>query len=133
MITRQFYDAAGRLTKTVQNCTSTGTTIPTDWATCTGAGTTDASWNMTTTFGYDERGNQTEEVAPNGRETRHGYDGADRLIWTIENYVSGTPTSADQNLTTYFYYDDLDRQVAVKAPTADRTTFMVTRTFYDEQ
>jgi YD repeat-containing protein len=32
-ISRSFFNTAGQLTKTVTNCTTTGTTIPTDWAT----------------------------------------------------------------------------------------------------
>jgi YD repeat-containing protein len=79
IINRSFYDANGRLSTSVQNCTTTGTTIPSAWATCTGAGTADATWNLTTTYLYDANGNQTEETAPNGRDTRHGFDTANRL------------------------------------------------------
>jgi len=131
-ISRSWYDAGGRLVKTVQNCTTTGTTIPPVWDSCTGAGTADATWNLTTSFSYDARGNQTSEVAPNGRETRHGYDASDRLVWTTENYVASA-TVSDQNLTTYYYFDDRGRDVATKAPTDDRTTFVVTRRIYDDQ
>lgn len=131
---RSFYDAEGRLISTLGNCTSSGQTLPTtDWATCSGAGTHDATWNVMTAYAYDPRGNKISEVAANGRETRFGYDGADRLMWQVENYVDSpsSPAPADVNVTTYFYYDADGRQVAVKAPTVDRETFTVTRNFYD--
>ncbi len=132
-ITRNWYDADQRLVKTVQNCTTSGTTIPSSWDACTGGGTADATWNLTTTHGFDVQGDQTSQVAPNGRETRHGYDVKGQRIWTTENFVTGTPTSADQNLTTWFYTDDRGRDVATKSPTTDRTTYIVTRRVFDEQ
>jgi len=131
-ITRSWYDANRRLIKTVANCTTTGTTLPSAWETCTGAGTADATWNLTATYGYDSLGNQTSEIAPNGAETRNGYDSNGSVIWTTDNYAAST-TSPDQNLTTYFYFDDLKQDVATKAPTLDRTTFVVTRRTYDDQ
>ena len=91
-ITRNWYDADQRLVKTVQNCTTSGTTIPSSWDACTGGGTADATWNLTTTHGFDVQGDQTSQVAPNGRETRHGYDVKGQRIWTTENFVTGTPT-----------------------------------------
>ena len=134
-VSRSLYDAEGRLVQTIQNCTNTGQTVPTSgWASCAGTGDHDATWNVTTSYAYDARGNQVSELAANGRETRSGYDGADRLIWRTENYVAEppSPAPADVNLTTYFYYDPAGRQVAVKAPTADRDTVAVTRLFYDD-
>jgi RHS repeat-associated protein len=130
-ITRNFYDAAGRLSKTVIDCTSTGTTIPTDWIGCTGAGSQDGTYNLTTAYTYDARGNKASETGPNGQITVYGYDAADHLVAQTENYTAGTP-APDQNLTMYFAYDDAGRKIAVRAPTADRTTFTVTRFIYDD-
>ena len=90
-IVRHWFDANGLLTKTVANCTTTGTTIPSSWEACTGGGTQDATWNLTATYGYDDRGNLTSEIAPNGMESRHGYDARDVRVWTTANWVSGTP------------------------------------------
>ena len=38
-----------------------------------------------------------------------------------------------EDVTTEYFYDEVGRQAAVKAPTADGTTFAVTRTFYDDE
>jgi RHS repeat-associated protein len=131
-ITRTFYDANGRITKSVVNCTNSGTTVPTTgWETCAGTGTADGTFNLTTSYAYDARGNRTSETAPNGRLTTFIYDDANRLMTRIDNDVAGTP-AANEDLLTYFYYDDAGRLVAVKAPTTDRTTFAVTRSFYDD-
>jgi RHS repeat-associated protein len=134
-VDRNWYDADGHLVQAVENCTDTGQTVPTtNWAACAATGDHDATWNVTTTYAYDPHGNRIAETAPNGRETRYGYDGADRLVWQIENYVDSPPppAPADVNLTSYFYYDDAGRQVAIKAPTADRDTFAVTRFVFDD-
>ena len=132
-ITRTFYDAGtGQVAKTVVNCTNSGTTVPTTgWETCAGTGTADGTYNVTTTYGYDARGNRTSETAPNGRVTTSIYDDANRLITRIDNDVAGTP-AANEDLVTNYYYDDAGRLVATKAPTADGITFTVTRSIYDE-
>ncbi|MFI5040447.1 MAG: RHS repeat-associated core domain-containing protein, partial [Acidimicrobiales bacterium] len=129
-ITRTFYDSNGRVSSSVVNCTTSGTTIPTDWVNCTGAGTQDGTFNLTTSFTYDSHGNKATETGPNGRVTQFTYDAADRLVAQTENYTTGSP-AADQNLTTYFAYDDAGRQIAFRSPTADRATFTVTASVYD--
>ncbi|CAN5598268.1 hypothetical protein BH20CHL7_BH20CHL7_07190 [soil metagenome] len=102
------------------------------WKTCSGAGTQDGTFNVTTTYGYDARGNRTSETAPNGRVTTYVYDDADRLITRVDNDVPGTPSAADQDIATSFAYDEAGRQTAIRAPTSDRTTFVVTRFVYDD-
>ena len=88
-ITRTLYDAAGRVSSTDVNCTNTGTTVPTTgWESCAGTGTQDGTFNLTTSYTYDARGNQTSETAPNGRLTTSVYDSADRLITRIDNDVA---------------------------------------------
>lgn len=129
-VTRTILDTARRVSKTILNCTDSGTTPPVNPATCAGTGTSDATWNLTTSYTYDARGNKASETAPNGRATTFAYDAADQLVSQTENWVA-SPTQADQNLTTYFYYDAAGNQAAVKAPTIDRTTFAVTRHVYD--
>jgi RHS repeat-associated protein len=131
-ITRTVYEADGRVVSRVVNCTNTGTTVPTtDWQGCAGSGTQDGTYNLTTSYTYDSRGNTATETAPNGRVTKFVYDAADRLVERTENFTTGAPAS-DQNLTTYFAYDDAGRQAAVRAPSADRSTFTVTRYLYDD-
>ena len=87
-VTRSVYDAQGRVTRSVENCTSTGTTVwilgDTGWKACTGAGTHDATWNSTTTFGYDDRGNKVTETAPNGRATSWSFDDLDRVTRVVD-------------------------------------------------
>jgi RHS repeat-associated protein len=129
-ITRSFYDTAGRLSKTVINCTTSGTTIPTDWVTCSGAGTVDGTFNLATTYGYDVVGNPTSVVAPNGRETRTTFDAEGRVVSWTSNYVDGVPGTTD-DLVTNNFYDAAGRQVAVQAPTADGSSFALTRLLYD--
>jgi len=129
-ISRTFY-TGGNATKVVVNCTTSGTTIPTDWANCTGGGTADGTWNLTTTYVYDNRGNRITETAPNGRVTTSGYDYADRPIGTIANDVV-TPTLPTDDVTTSSFYDAAGRVAARKAPLADGSTFAITRYVYDD-
>jgi RHS repeat-associated protein len=136
-VSMTFYDPAGRVASTVVNCTDdTNSPQPPDpalsWWACHGTGVHDGTWNLTTTYAYDPAtGNKINETAPNDRVTTFAYDGANRLISQTENYTAGTPND-DQNLTTYFAYDDAGRQTAVRKPTDDRAMFSVTRTFYDD-
>ena len=80
-ITRSFYDAtSGQLTKTVVNCTTTGTTIPTDWVNCTGAGTPGRHLQPD----HDLRlrratATKAASIGPNGRETQTTYDADGRV------------------------------------------------------
>ena len=133
-ITRTWYDAEGLVTKTVENCTDSGTTVPGDpaWKTCTGNGTKNATWNLTTMYGYDARGNRTGETAPNGRFTTLEYDDLDRLTKRIENDVA-TPTLPSHDVTTEYAYDADGRQAAVKAPTnaGGASGYTITRYEYD--
>ena len=130
-VTRTSYDARGRVTRVVQNCTDTGTTVPADpaWRACAGTGTRDATWNLTTDTAYDARGNRVQETAPNGRVTRYVYDGLDRLVQQVENWAA-SPTLPTQNVTTDYAYDAAGRQVAVRAPSPAGGT-SVTITAYD--
>ena len=135
-ITRSVYNEAGQLTDTYVNCTTTGTTIPSDWATCSGGGTADGTYNLHTHYGYDAWGNQAAVTAPNGRETRLLYDTSNRLTATIDNYVNGvaetTDGSATDDVTTEYLYDGAGRQAAVRtaSPTGSGTT--ITRTIFND-
>ena len=87
-------------------------------------------WNVTTSFTYDSHGRTATETGPNGRMTTSIYDDADRLITRIDNDVV-TPTQADEDVTTSYFYDDAGRQAAVLRPLADGTARVVDRTKYD--
>jgi RHS repeat-associated protein len=130
-ITRNFYDADGNLVETIENCTNSGTTIPSGWESCAGTGTSNATWNLVTTHAYDLNGNEVQSVAPNGRVTTTAYDGEGRTIWSTQNDVAGTPSSPDQDLTNYSFYDKLGRETTTYTPSVNRSTYLVTRTFYD--
>ncbi|MEI7743007.1 MAG: DUF6531 domain-containing protein, partial [Chloroflexota bacterium] len=134
-VRRTFFDAQGRVAKAVENCTNVGTTILGDpaWKACTGAGTNDATWNLTTTFGYDARGNKTSEfvrhIGTDGLTTTWTYNDLDQLTKQVDNDVA-TPTLPTEDVTTEYAYDANGRQVAVRSPSpAGGTT--VTRTLYD--
>ncbi|HET9346554.1 MAG TPA: RHS repeat-associated core domain-containing protein, partial [Candidatus Limnocylindrales bacterium] len=129
-ISRTFY-TGDKVAKTVVNCTTSGTTIPADWANCSGAGTQDGSYNLTTTYAYDARGNRVTEVGPNGRVTTSVYDEADRLEKTIANDVA-SPTLATEDVTTRYFYDDAGRQAAVASPHATGTAWTITRFVFDD-
>lgn len=130
-ISRTFY-TGDQVTKAVVNCTNSGTTVPTSgWETCTGAGTQDGTYNLTTTSTYDTAGNRTSETAPNGRVTSYAYDDAGRVSSQVVNDVAG-PTLPTDDVTTFFFYDDAGRQSAVRAPTADGSSYVVSRSIYDD-
>jgi RHS repeat-associated protein len=130
-ITRHKYNAAGQLTDTYQNCTTTGTTIPTDWAACTGGGTADATWNLRTITAYDAHGNQASVTAPNGRLTTSVYDDDDRLVRTIDNDVA-SPTLPIHDVTTDYFFDAYGRGAAVRTPSATSSPGVVTRTVFND-
>ncbi len=130
-VTRSIYDGQGNLRETIDNCTDSGTTLPTtNWADCAGTGTADATWNRVTAYAYGELGEKVWEQAPNGRVTTYAYDNTGRLVSQTDNAVIGTP-NPDENLVTTYAYDDAGNQIGVRAPTADNATFSVTATVYD--
>ncbi len=130
-ITRTFYDTAGRITRSVVNCTSTGTTVPAAWASCTGLGSQDGTFNLTTSLEYDSAGQRAAVVAPNGRRTEYTYDAAGRPRTVIDNAVSTTPGPLEDLVTTNSY-DGQGRLAEVSRPTKDRITGTLTRYVHDE-
>lgn len=131
-VTRTLYDSDGRVIATIANCTedeSNPAPPSTSWWTCDGSTLNDGTWNVTSSRTYDARGNVATETAPNGRVTTFVYDAADRLIERIDNDVTDTP-DPDEDISTFYAYDDAGRHSAVRAPTADRNTFVVTRFIY---
>jgi RHS repeat-associated protein len=134
-VARTFYDTDGRLTDTIVNCTDdiSDPEPPSGagWWNCDGSSLNDGTWNVATSRTYDGDGNVASETAPNGRRTEYMYDDADRLVQRIDNAVSGTP-GTDENISTFYAYDDAGRQMVVLAPSASRTAFIANRFVYDE-
>ena len=129
--TRTWHDDAGNVTKVVANCTTSGTTnLTTTFATCTGAGTSGSgTYNMTTTYTYDDLGQQVSETAPNGRVTTTEYDEAGRVVKVTDHDVASP--SGNQDLITETAYDLVGRVIGTRSPAVDRTTFRVSATEYD--
>lgn len=69
--------------------------------------------NVTTTFGYDNNGNQTSIAAPLGRTTGQGYDEHNRLI-TVTDPLSGV---------TRYGYNALDQLISVTDPRNKVTSY----------
>ncbi len=114
------YDDQGRVAKVIENCTNTATTVwaqgDPGWKACAGTGTRDATWNLTTQYTYDARGNKVEEDAPNGRVTRFAYDDLDRLVSQVDNWKA-SPSGLTESVTTSYAYDAAGRQIGVQSPT----------------
>ena len=134
-ITRTIYDADGRVSDMYTNCTTSGTTVPADWAHCTGLGTpdrTNGTYNLHTSYTYDHRGNKLTETAPNGRMTTWTYDDLDRVTKVVDNDVA-SPTLPTEDVTTEYAFDTAGNKTAVKSPTAagGASGYQVTRSFFD--
>jgi RHS repeat-associated protein len=121
VITRTFYNVRGNVTKTIVNCTNSGTMPPEDPLTCAGTGTSDSSTNLVTTNTYGPSGGliRSDGVVA-AVTTRTTYDGAGRVLSTIVD-LDGL------NLTTTYTYDDTGRQIKNTDPAG-----VVTATVYDE-
>ena len=127
-VTRYLYDAEGRLTSEIRNCTDTGTTPPADPGACTGTGTQDRVTNLVTTYRYDPRGNRSRVTAPAPSAaadtvatvtTRYAFDADNRLCRVVASStqtdvqwdaladgcstaIGGTTTT---NVSTRYTYD----------------------------
>ena len=119
VVTITVYDGQGRVVGTIANCTDSSPAAPPgdSWASCTGAGDHDGTWNQVTSTTYDDAGNKTSETAPNGTITAYTYDDDGNQVAQIENFVS-LATDPTMNVTTQFYYDILGRRIATLSPTA---------------
>ncbi len=69
--------------------------------------------NVTTTFGYDNNGNQTSVAAPLGRDTSQGYDELNRLT-QVTDPLSGI---------THYGYNALDQLISVTDPKGLATSY----------
>jgi RHS repeat-associated protein len=95
----QSYDPSNTLTRTRTRVFDTLNRLQKEIG---AAGTT----NVTTTFGYDNSGNQTSIAAPLGRDTTQGYDELNRLT-SVTDPLSGV---------TQYGYNALDQLISVTDP-----------------
>jgi YD repeat-containing protein len=79
LVTLYTYDGSGRLTSMVENCTTSGTTPPSDASTCTAAGTANAATNLLTTYSYTANDQLKTETDPLRRDRRYKICGSSCL------------------------------------------------------
>ncbi len=106
LVTRYAYDGSVHLSSVDVNCTTSGTTPPSDASTCTGAGTQDSATNLITSYTYTTNDQLEIETDPRGIVTKHLYDSDRNETDTIDNFVDQSASTADQNVTTSYAYDD---------------------------
>ncbi len=121
-----FYDAAGHITRTVQNCTAGSYT---DCRTVA-YNEDHPDRNIVTENEYDPAGNLVFVTNTLGVVTRYDYDAANRLITLTENYEPGKQQNEDglYNVVTEYGYDEVGNQVYVTD-----TYGLVDKTEYDGQ
>ena len=84
-VTKHIYDSYGNETSTIANCTTSGTTPPSPFDTCTGAGTADATTNVVTSSAFlatdvdGKAGLPTSSTDALVRTTTYDYDALGRL------------------------------------------------------
>jgi RHS repeat-associated protein len=118
LITHHVYDGSGHLISLNVNCTTSGTTPPTDASTCTGAGTQNSSTNLITTFTYTPNDQLETETDPLGRVTKHVYDTYGNETSAIANFVSGGGSTESQNVTASFAFDQATTAGKAGLPTS---------------
>ena len=83
-VTRHDYDTWGNETSTTRNCTSSGTTAPSPFSSCTAGGTADQQTNVVTATTFDQgtsagkAGLPTSSTDAVGNESDHAYDALGR-------------------------------------------------------
>ena len=113
MITRTYYDDAGRTQFVVANLVGQAISVGTPPNGCNETGPDE---NVCTAYAYDDASRQIAVTDPNGIITRTYYDGLGRTQYVVRNLVGqgisvGTPpngcneTAPDENVCTQFTYD----------------------------
>ena len=148
------YDALNRVRRTIDNYVAQGGVDPYDLTVTSFDNGDEDNENLVTEIDYNERGMVRKQTDVLGNVTLFGYDGAGRLIRTIQNaatpdhnntyleaisgndpdpmladypYDSANPSdAADEDLITAYAYDAANNQIAVQDPLG-----RVTYTMYD--
>ncbi len=118
--TTDYYDAADRLTTSVDVGTNGGTAYTRPNTPPAPSDTT-----LVTSYTYNAAGWVQDTIDPRGLDTRTFYDALGRTITTVENYTNGVPTSNTNGTTKYTYDGDNNvlTQTAVQpAGTPSQTT-----------
>ncbi|MGH2620385.1 MAG: RHS repeat-associated core domain-containing protein [Anaerolineales bacterium] len=135
VITRTYYDPAGRTQFVVANLVGQPIGTDTPPNSCSETATDE---NVCTEYTYDAVGRQTAVTDPNGIITRIYYDGLDFTQYVVRNLVGqaigiDTPpnacneTAPDENVCTLSVYDGAGDQIGTIDPNG-----VITRTYYDE-
>ena len=96
-----YYDAAGRLTATVDVGTNGGAAWTRPAAVPAGSDTA-----LVTSTAYDAAGNVAAVTDPKGLATAYAYDALNRTTRTVADYTDGTPTNGSNQTTAYTYDGD---------------------------
>ena len=150
-MTKHVYDTYGNETSTITDCTSSGTTLPSPFTSCTAAGTHDGATNVTTGSTFDgattagKAGLATKTTDALGRDTTYTYDALGRQltevlpadgsvpaltrtsVWdelgdVLTEADSWTPTGGSlQTRTTTHVYDLANRETILTQPSGVKT------------
>ncbi len=122
-----YYDAADRVTATVDIGTNGGTTYSRP-----AAAPTPSDLALVTSYGYDVGGRLGTLTDPRGLVTKNTYDLLGRVTQTIAGYnaaINGGQPTASANATTNYTYDGIDhvRTVTAVMPsgTPSQTTYYI--------
>lgn len=77
----------------------------------------------TSTFDYNGMSNMTDITQPNGVMIHLVYDELYRMTQMVNNYVAGSPSDAETNITHQFAYDLNGNATAVTDPAGDLHTY----------
>ena len=108
-MTKRVYDAHGNEIQTIANCTSSGTSPPPQFDTCTGGGIVDAQTNVLSGSTFDlgtlagKAGLPTATTDPLGRVTQFTYDALGRQLTEVLPGDASIPA-----LTRTATYDELE-------------------------
>jgi RHS repeat-associated protein len=105
----KYFDAASRLTATVNVGTNGGTAYTRPSSPPSSSATV-----LVTTDSYSAAGWLQDVVDARGIDNRTSYDNLDRTTQTIEDYTNGTPT-AETNKTTNYTYDGSNNMLSLQA------------------
>ena len=134
-VTKHVYDANGNETSVIANCTSSGTTQPSPFNTCTGAGTADAATNVVTSSAYlatdtdGKAGLPTSSVDALGRTTTYDYDALGRPKTTVLPGDASVPALTQS--TTYDEYGDALNEADSWTPSGGTLQTRTTTHVYD--
>ncbi len=108
-----FYDAANRITDTVNYGTNGGTAITTRPSTVPARTTSDGNDPyLLTHFDYNSAGEVQTTIDPRGIKTTQHFDAAGRVVTSIQADTNDDPTTFNNRKATY-QYDGLDHQTLV--------------------